>query len=79
MFALGWRKVKTLRNELQHHLYMADHVDVIESHRLADEATAGLQQRVWKKAGITRLSIFFSSPWLFSVCSAPSIIGSNRC
>ena len=51
VFALGWRKVKTLRNELQHHLYMADHIDVIESHRLADEATAGLQQRVWKKPG----------------------------
>jgi len=53
-FPLGFRKVKTLRNEIQHHLYMADHVDVIESHRLADELTAGLQARVWKKQGVTR-------------------------
>jgi len=53
-FALGFRKVKTLRNEIQHHLYMVDHVDVIESHRIADELTAGLQQRVWKKQGIAR-------------------------
>ena len=53
-FALGWRKVKTMRNEIQHHLYMKDHVDVIESHRLADELVKDQQQRVWKKAGVTR-------------------------
>lgn len=53
-FTLGFRKVKALRNEIQHHLYMRDHVDVIESHKIADELTAGLQQRVWKRQGVTR-------------------------
>jgi len=47
-FVLGLRKVKTLRDQLQHHLYMADHVDVIESHTIADKLTEGLQPRVWK-------------------------------
>ena len=54
IFYLGFRKIKTVRGELQHHLYMLHHVDVIESHRLADELTAGFQQRVWKKQGIVR-------------------------
>jgi hypothetical protein len=54
IFALGFRRVKSMRNELQHHLYMAEHYDVIESHRVADELTKDFQQRVWKKQGITR-------------------------
>jgi hypothetical protein len=54
MFALGFKRVKTIRNELQHHLYMAHHCDVIESHRIADDLTKDLQQRVWKKQGIAR-------------------------
>ena len=53
-FFLRWRKVKMLQNELQHHLYMAHKLDVIESHKIAAELTAGVQERVWKKQGVTR-------------------------
>lgn len=54
MFDLDWRKKQSLWREIQHHLYMAHHIDVIESHRLADELTKDLQERVWAKSGTAR-------------------------
>lgn len=33
---------------------MSDRMDVIESHKLADKLVEGVQERVWKKQGVTR-------------------------